>query len=750
VKKHNSKYQTPLLVSAVLVVGLLLSSLIYWYNNTVFEISEDLVKQDAVTLRKVSQLQNTVLELNNIDQEYQTTKNKQHFLQRHKEKHQIVGKQINEVLQILPTYTELKRLSDLQHQASSFLVALEQMLSASFTNKKQIDSLLGNITANSTQMSHHLRHIDTTLQKNIEKKGTLIRTQTQTIFYLVILFAVLLFVVSLTTGHYIVKWSRFVAFPERNPNPVFALDEKGMLRYSNPGATRTATSLGLTSTRDMLPTMLEEKLAIARSKEQTDTYWEYKICDQTFTCLIRYQPDLKCYHIYLTNITKQKSTEEKLQYLAFHDVLTELPNRLSFENMLKRTLEKERTGAILLIRLDSFRFIVEALGYTHADQALIVATNRLSELMHCDDLTCHIHRFEGDVFAILIPNISQEAELDNFTQRITDLMQAPFILDGRNLYLSLSIGISTFPDDGNDLNTLLHHADMALQQVKRAGGNNIRHYLPEMGYRSLKRLELLHELKNAEKRGEFELHYQPQFDTSSKELTGIEALIRWNHPERGMILPAEFIPIAEETDIIIAIGEWVLTTACKQNKTWQDAGLEPLVVAVNLSPHQFQSPELQTAVQHSLKISGLASCWLDLELTESAAMHNADIAATTLNALKSLGVKLSIDDFGTGYSSLAYLKRFPIDKLKIDKSFVHNMTHNKSDAAITKTIITLGHNLGLKLIAEGVENYDQLAMLKDLGCEGVQGYLFAKPQSHTELSRLLEERKILASKKYSL
>ncbi len=727
--------------AVVLTIGLLLLSFIYLHNKTIAETSKILVEQDVAALRVMLQLREAISEHNLIIDEFRTTVNKQHFLQHTHAKYQSISQKIDDLKQILPTHPELQLFSELHHQTHHLSLTLDQALNTSPISKKHIDTILANISAIAVQMNNHTYSLIKTLKKNMESGGLLIHAKTQTSVYFVILSSALLITILLATSYCIIKWSRYITFPERNPNPVLSLDERGALIYSNPGATTTATSLGLASALNILPVLLKEKLALARSMGQPGAYWEYKISNRIFSCRIRHQSNLNSYHVYLADITNHKQTKEKLQHLAYHDSLTGLPNRHSFENMLTLVLQKKRVGAVLLLSLDRFRFIIEALGHTPADQALIAVANRLSPLMSCDDnITCHIHRFESDIFAILLPNTSQDTELRTFTQQIAEFMHAPFILDERKLNLSLSIGISIFPGDGHDPNTLLRHADMALQLVKRAGGNNIRRYLPEMDYRSLERLELLQELRDAEKRGEMELHYQPQFDILSKEIIGVEALIRWNHPQHGMVSPADFIPLAEETDMIISIGEWVLTAACQQNKAWQDAGFKPMVVAVNISPRQFQSPDLQATVEHSLKISGLEPCWLELELTESAAMHDAEIAATTLGALKSLGIKLSIDDFGTGYSSLAYLKRFPIDKLKIDQSFARNMSHESSDAAIIKTIITLGHSLGLKLIAEGVENHEQLAMLKDYGCEEVQGYLFGKPQPHAELSLFLKEK----------
>ncbi len=741
----NSSHRAFIVTTLVVATGLLLLALIYHHTNIVNITSETLIEQDVAALNTISQINNTIHESHRLLNKYQTSTDQQHFLANYSNKNNKVTQLIKE----LPAQTEKQLLVELHHQTNNLSALLARALNAPITDKKHIDSLLEKITSNLHKINHHTLLLNTKLRHNLENKGAQIHAEAQKVIYIIILSGIHMFIISLTANYYFNKWRRFITFPERNPNPVLSLNGKGRLLYCNPGATNVTTSLGFTSARELLPTKLEEKLAITRSAGQSGAYWEYKIDNRIFSCRIRHHSDLRCFHVYLADITNHRHTEEKLQHLAYHDSLTNLPNRHSFEKMLRYVLDNKKTGAVLLVRLDRFRFIVEALGHTPADQVLNAVANRLLPLMERENPVCHIHRFEGNIFAILLPSVTRQTELQTFTQKIIDLMRTSFVLDERKLYLSLSIGITLFPEDGNDPNTLLRHADTALQQVKRAGGNSIRRYLPEMDNSSLDRLELLHELRDAEKRDELELHYQPQFNISGETVVGIEALIRWNHPNRGMVPPAIFIPLAEETDMIISIGSWVLMTACIQNKAWQDAGLKPVTVAVNISPRQFHCPDLLAAVRHSLEVSELDACWLELELTEGTAMHDAEITSATLSELKSLGVKLSIDDFGTGYSSLAYLKRFPIDKLKIDRSFVHNMTHENSDAAITKTIITLGHSLGLKLIAEGVENHDQLSMLKEFGCEEIQGYLFSKPLSHTDLSLLLNEKKNLSVQGHS-
>jgi len=311
-------------------------------------------------------------------------------------------------------------------------------------------------------------------------------------------------------------------------------------------------------------------------------------------------------------------------------------------------------------------------------------------------------------------------------RRIVRGMQAAVQLEGRTLYFSFTIGACVFPEDGEDRATLLRRADTALRQAMRTGVDFLR-YHPDMDRLAVAQLETEHALRHAEQRGELELHYQPQIALDTGRVIGVEALVRWCHPQKGLISPAEFIPLAEETGMIVPMGAWILASACAQNQAWQRAGLPPMVVAVNFSPRQFADPELPTLVERILAEIGLDPEWLELEVTEGVAMHDLKQAIATLHAFKVLGVRLSIDDFGTGYSSLAYLSRFPLDKLKLDQSFVRNLERDARDEAIAHAVVTLGLGLGLTVIAEGVETVAQRERLREFGCHEVQGYLYSRP-----------------------
>lgn len=440
------------------------------------------------------------------------------------------------------------------------------------------------------------------------------------------------------------------------------------------------------------------------------------------------------------DITERKQAEETIRYMAYYDPLTDLPNRTLLNDRLTLALANARrsgdTVAMLFLDLDNFKTINDTLGHIVGDQLLQAVAERLRGCLREGDT---IARLGGDEFTLLLPRISHVEDAAKTAQKVIDALKEPFDFNGRELHVTTSIGIALYPNDGEDVLTLLKNADTALYRAKEQGRNNYQLYAPAMNSSALERLYLESSMRKALERGEFALHYQPQVNLNTGKIVGMEALVRWQHPEFGLILPAEFIPIAEETGLILPIGEWVLNTACKRGRAWQDAGYQDIRVAVNLSARQFQQRDLIGVVKQALDESGLDPNYLELEITESAIMKDADAAVSILHKLKEIGIKVAIDDFGTGYSSLSYLKRFPIDILKIDQSFVRDITIDPDDAAIAKAIITLAHSLGLTALAEGVENVEQVEFLRSLKCDGVQGYLFSCPVPAEEATELLFE-----------
>jgi diguanylate cyclase (GGDEF)-like protein/PAS domain S-box-containing protein len=438
------------------------------------------------------------------------------------------------------------------------------------------------------------------------------------------------------------------------------------------------------------------------------------------------------------DITGHKENEAKIEFLAFHDPLTGLPNRLLAKDhlgMAAAYADRSNTKvALLFLDLDNFKTINDSLGHAVGDRLLKVVAVRLRDCVRTTDT---ISRQGGDEFLVLLPDAHDTDAMTDIAEKILQGLSAPFEIDGYQLSTSASIGIAVYPDDGKDFDALLKKADTAMYQSKKAGRSTCRFYTEQMNIDAVDHHQMLMGLARALERNEFVLYYQPQIDLGSGAVIGAEALIRWVHQERGIVPPGLFIPVAEDSGHIVPIGEWVLREACRQAVAWRQAGLPKLVVAVNLSAVQFKRSDLDKSVIHALTESGLDPEFLELELTESILIQDTENILGTVRRLKALGVKLSIDDFGTGYSSLSYLKRFAVDKLKIDQSFVRDMINDPGDAAIVRAIIQMAKSLNLKTIAEGVEDEGVLAALRLHQCDEAQGYHFGRPMPAEEFARYL-------------
>lgn len=447
---------------------------------------------------------------------------------------------------------------------------------------------------------------------------------------------------------------------------------------------------------------------------------------------------------FVRDVSERKRTENRVRFMAHHDTLTGLPNRALLEDRIAQAIHygaRCRSGLwIVFIDLDRFKYINDSLGHRAGDALLNIVSQRLQAAVRDIDT---VGRLGGDEFIVLLPERGGQTLTLDAVQRIMNAVAQPLVVEGHELFVSCSIGISTFPADGTDSETLVAHADMAMYRAKENGRNNFQFFTAEMNDGFMDRLDMEGDLRNAIDQNELLLHYQPQVDLRTGRIVGMEALLRWNHPVRGMVPPARFIRLAEETGLIMSIGHWVLRTACAQNKAWQMAGLGNLRVAVNLSARQFTHAGLVASITGILDEAGLDAKYLDIELTESLVMTDVENVTSTLRELKEVGVQISIDDFGTGYSSLAYLSRFPIDVLKIDQSFVLNVASSPDDAAIVASIISLAHNLRLHVIAEGVETEAQLDYLRRHGCEEMQGYLFSKAVPAKNFETLLRAQKRL-------
>jgi diguanylate cyclase (GGDEF)-like protein len=435
-----------------------------------------------------------------------------------------------------------------------------------------------------------------------------------------------------------------------------------------------------------------------------------------------------------------ESSADTLKHQTTHDALTRLPNRALLEDRLEQAIsyadQYGRLMTVVFIDLDGFQLINDTLGHKAGDELLKIMAARLSGCLRSVDT---LARTGGDEFAIVL--YDQPGDGTEIGPALNELLEAiarPIQIGGQGVQLTGSLGVATYPADGTDADALLMNADAAMYRAKAAGRNNFQFYAAEMNGTNLEKLAQREDLRHAVERGEFYLEYQPQIEMGSGRVTGVEALIRWQHPEQGLVAPVQFIPLAEETGLIVPIGEWVLRTACFQTKAWQDAGLPAFSVSVNVSARQFKERTLIEQIARALRDSGLEARFLELELTESMVMEDLERALQSMQALRAMGVQFSIDDFGTGYSSLSALKRFPIARLKIDRAFVRDIPGDEEDKAIAKAIISLGHELNLKVIAEGVETEEQLEFLRTHGCDEMQGYLFSPPVSAAELPALIE------------
>ncbi|MCC3862130.1 putative bifunctional diguanylate cyclase/phosphodiesterase [Pseudemcibacter aquimaris] len=449
----------------------------------------------------------------------------------------------------------------------------------------------------------------------------------------------------------------------------------------------------------------------------------------------------KHYTVLFRNVSEQYEAEKLIRHMAWHDSLTGLANRnlLSerLDEALKMARRTDKQVAVMILDLDKFKPVNDLHGHATGDKLLKVVADRLLKCARDIDT---VARLGGDEFAIVFTNIEDEKNIITIADRIINSIQQPTDIDGNILQIGTSIGMSFFPQDSDTPVELIRMADVALYQAKEDGRRVYRLYDQQMDAETKAQKQIEMDLNKALENNELLLHYQPQFDAENLKLVGAEALIRWQHPLKGMISPYEFIPIAELCGLMIPIGQWVLNTACIAAKRWQDMGLPKIRICVNISARQFHADNFVDTIVHAIKVSNLNPKWLELEITEGMVIKNADSVVTKLEGLKALGVYLSIDDFGTGYSSLAYLKRFPVNKLKIDQSFIRNIHEDHDDAAITDAVIRLGHSLGLSVVAEGVETEEHVEILRQKECDVFQGYHFCRPIEHDEFVKFQKKQ----------
>ncbi|MEE8511742.1 MAG: EAL domain-containing protein [Acidiferrobacterales bacterium] len=545
---------------------------------------------------------------------------------------------------------------------------------------------------------------------------------------------------------------------EQAADAVIITDNKGVIEYLNPAFEKT-TGYNREETLGQKPSLLNSgthdesfwkrlwetiqegrvfRDVVVNRRKNGHLYYEEK----TITPLTDSQGNITHFISTGKDITDHVHAQERLEHLTHHDALTDAPNRNVLMDHLNESMTRARLNdrlvALLFLDLDRFKVINDTLSHDTGDQILQSVFQRLKKCVRHSDT---VARLGGDEFAILLTHIAQTSDIAPIAQQILDALCQPLQLGEHEVFVTASMGISIYPYDGDETGILLQHADIAMHQAKDRGKNNYQFYTTEMNTRSVGQLNLESALRRGLERREFLIHYQPQVDLQSGRIVGVEALIRWQHPERGLVSPAEFIPLLEETGLIVPVGEWVLQSACEQARAWEDAGISPTYVSVNLSARQFGAASFLAVVDQLRKEARLDARLLELEITESVLMQEGDNSLQTLEALQAMGIRIAIDDFGTGYSSLAYLKRFPIHTLKIDRTFIKDLPRDRDDAAIVTAVISLARGLGLNVVAEGVETAEQLRFLRSRSCDTVQGFIFSKPLPAEEMTQLLLEGK---------
>lgn len=744
----------------VLGLGAGLSALVFLYGDAVRQSSRSLVESDIPELQAIADLDREVLAQEALLHRYFLNRDRRAYLSGQagidalcRSSLDRLGSSFQDSASMLATqsgYDQLRRAA----------LALDRALTGNRADQATARRHLLDASAAVTGIHNHLKALAGELDTRIAARSAQIDTAVAAMQVRLVLFAGGILIVSLFVGVYINAYindqdarRRLAMFPERNPNPILRLSADGEVLYANPASQELLLKIGAgeSEVRALLPDDYTERLRLLRQSPAASAIWEYGFPGgRSAECGVHWLADLNIFHVYVTDVTERRRAQEQVIHQAYHDTLTGLPNRRMFEEQLEHLLYAERRGgmraAFFLLGLDRFQVIIESLGHAVGDALLQAVGQRLEQLRTADARLPEstLYRLEGDRFALLLHGFETGQAPVRFAEQVLAGMRAPFYVQGREHHMSLSIGISVYPLDGLDAASLLRNAETAMQRVKQKGGASFELYTRDMNERAAELLGLENELRHAEEHGELCLYYHPQVEVDSGQVIGMEALIRWRHPKHGLLSPARFMPLAEESGLIVSIGDWALRNACRQAAAWRNSGLTGLVVAVNISSRQFTEPGLPERVQRILEETGLPASSLELEITESVAMQDVARTIDTLEQLKQTGVQLSVDDFGTGFSSLSYLKRFPIDKLKIDQSFVRGLPADEDDVAIVRAVVALGQGLKLRVIAEGVERAEQLAVLRALRCDEYQGYLFSKPLPAEAFREAVEKAVVLA------
>ena len=746
------KRQVVLVLAMIVTLAVSLSIFTYIRGHAVDAGTKGFIDRELPSIGALNELKLAVISEEPIFYDYYATSDRVRFRASHaangrriqKSLEQLKRSGVNPLLlgEVEAHVVELNRLA--QH--------LDNVINRARVDPSRAQDVLIAISDRASEINAAVDRVLGAVSNDVDRRGKAIQQEVGVIVSMVVAFSVTAVILLVLAGYALHAYvgestvrKQLALFPECNPHPILTVSTNGEPVYANRGALKMLVDCGLQPhdlTR-LLPGDLAPRLVTLRRSSLATDRFEYHTCGRDLSCEIHPLPDDNLFYLYLSDITEHKRAEERLVQQAYHDALTGLPNRYKLHEALTDAINAATGGALLFLSVDRFRLFVDSFGHNIGDEVLKAVADHVTEMLRgqCSEFhSARLFRMDGARFAVFVPGVGSVSTLDALARLLQGCTVKPVCVSNHELLISFSIGGSLFPRDGTDAGTVVREADRALQSVRDQGGNGFRRYGSDLDAECLELLELETALRLAHERGELALHYQPQVNIKTGALVGFEALLRWRHAELGDISPKRFVPLAEDTGLIVPIGEWVLHTACVQARAWLDSGLRDFAVGVNISARQFATGDLPRTVRRVLQDTGLDPRCLELEITESVAIQDAERTVETLTAFKDIGVRLSIDDFGTGYSSLSYLKRFPVDRLKIDQSFVRNVANDPSDASIIRAVIALARNLGLSVIAEGVETESQRALLTRFGCKEMQGYLVAKPCPALDLAPFIASR----------
>jgi len=725
-------FRASLLAALAILMGLALSFLVYNSSEKVRYNAIDLVNNRIPVLISVNQIIADLSEQERIIYEYYRSENGAVFVEKFNQNKMSFNEHSFSLSQQKSLTEQAKFIITKENEIESLAKIFHQAMSLDEDNWDYLRELLTQISQVRTELLPTLLAVEQKTKKEVDEAHAATLRQMEITHWTVVVYSIAIVLLGGLVSWYIkqfiltnAKNTRLALFPNRNPNPILSINNLGEVSFFNPACLVLLRSVGLDekSTNKLLPTNFSALRKEISSNNCTSMTIEQPLKDRILSVSINWLPEVDSYDLHIVDITERKLAEQKVKHIAFYVQETNLPNQYKLNNDLDELIAKKLAFSLGVFEVKSFNKLVTALGGDTANEIICVFSNIVSK--NLPDGVSFYQLNESQFSLICLRSLSSRS-MQELTQRIVTLSQQPVVTNCGEFFVEIDFGYAIFPDHGDTRNSLLKNVHIALDRAANDEHNSFSMFSPEFAVEIHKSITLKDNLRNAIALNELFLVYQPQLDLSNERVLGIETLVRWRHQD-NIISPAEFIPLAEQSGLIVPIGEWILNQACLFAKKLVELGHNELVIAVNVSPRQFSHPNFCQSVINALEVSKLPAKNLELEITEGVFMHNEENTLDVLHQLKSLGIQMSIDDFGTGYSSLSYLKRFPVDKLKIDQSFIMECHTNQEDKAIVNTIVVLGKNLGLSLIAEGVEEQSHVEFLKSIGCDEIQGYWYSRP-----------------------